>query len=424
MIQTLRRQASGFDTRLLTSTTVLTIGIALARLFGFGFSLILARRLTPENYGFIQYSITLGGVLAIGTMPFMQHVMARFIGKYKAESEETLAAYMNTIWWMLMGIVTLTILLSVPVLALSGRLHLGVMVVFLGMTLFYSYYGLARGHMASYRLMAAYLGSNVVQIIAIFVVYYLLDSQTVMPALLIYGLSYLVPIVLLQIFAPLPLHWKLVLPPRAKLVELVRFSVPLWLSHISYTLYAGIDVLLLERFSGNAAVGAYALSKTLSMLLTFVPFGLNTVLMPKVAATPPDQHGKLLRQVVVLSLLANLPFLGLYLLGYQFFVHYIFGQVYVVSFEVILMLGLGETLHGLHGTITAVVVGSNRPHLETVSRISTVIVVIVVGSLAIPAYGITGAAFTVLISGIIALLAYAVTHLLERNRKSHEPLLA
>jgi O-antigen/teichoic acid export membrane protein len=420
MIQTLRRQASGLDLRFLTSTTVLTVGIALARLFGFGFSLILARTLTPDQYGFIQYSITLGGVIAIGTMPFMQHVMARFIGKYKAESEELLAQYMNTFWWMLMGVVTLSIVIAVPVLALSGKLHLGAMIVFLGMTLFYSYYGLARGHMASYRLMIAYLGSNVIQVIAIFVVYYLLQNEEVMPALLIYGLSYLVPIVLLQIFSPLPLFWKLSLPPRDKIMELVRFATPVWVSHIAYTLYSGIDVLLLERYAGTAALGAYALSKTLSMLLSFVPIGLNTILLPKAAATPREQHGKLLRQVVVLFAVANFPFLVLYLLGYQFFVRYLFGHDYVVGFDVILMLALGEVLYGLHGIITAVVVGGNRPQLETVSRILTVIVVVVVGSLAIPAYGITGAAFTVLISGIIAVGAYALALLLERNRKTHD----
>jgi O-antigen/teichoic acid export membrane protein len=420
MIQTLRRQASGLDLRFLTSTTVLTIGIALARLFGFGFSLILARRLTPEDYGFVQYSITLGGVIAIGTLPFMQHVMARFIGRYKAESEEVLAQYMNTFWWMLMGLVTLTILIAVPVLALSGRLHMGAMVVFLGVTLFYSYYGLARGHMASYRLMVCYLGSNVVQVIAIFIVYYLLENDRVMPALLIYGLSYLLPIVLLQIFSPLPLFWRLKFPLREKVMELVRFAAPVWVSHVAYTLYSGIDVLLLERYSGTAAVGAYALSKTLSMLLSFVPVGLNTILLPKAAATPREQHGKLMRQVMILFAVANLPFLVIYLLGYQFFVRYVFGHDYIVSFEVILMLALGEVLYGLHGIITAIVVGGNRPQLETLSRIITVVVVVIVGSLTIPAYGITGAAFTVLVSGIVAVAAYALALLLERNRKPHE----
>jgi O-antigen/teichoic acid export membrane protein len=122
----------------------------------------------------------------------------------------------------------------------------------------------------------------------------------------------------------------------------------------------------------------------------------------------------------VLFTVANLPFLVIYLLGYQFFVRYAFGQDYIVNFEVILMLALGEILYGLHGIITAIVVGGNRPQLETLSRVLTVVVVVIVGSLAIPAYGITGAAFTVLISGIIAVAAYALTLLLERNRKPYE----
>jgi len=120
---------------------------------------------------------------------------------------------------VLLGMIAISILIAVPILVLTDRFQIGVLVIFLGSTLFYSYYGLARGFMASKRLLAAYLGSNLVQIIAIIVVYQFGSTDSPTPALLIYGLSYLLPvIVLILLLGILP---NLVMERTQKAVEFV-----------------------------------------------------------------------------------------------------------------------------------------------------------------------------------------------------------
>src|SRR5690606_22586690 len=101
-----------------------------------------------------------------------------------------------------------------------------------------------RGFMASRRLLAAYLGSNLVQLIAIIVFYELGSTQSPTPALLIYGLSYLIPIAALQVWRPLPLKLRFGLPDKAITFELLRFTVPVWISHATYIFFTGMDVLL------------------------------------------------------------------------------------------------------------------------------------------------------------------------------------
>lgn len=397
--------ASAETRELIKSTTIISVGVALARLLGFGFSLVLARLLSPEDYGFTQYSLTLAGIVALLTTPFGQHVLARFIGGVKDKPAD-LDAFLSTAWIMLLGLVAVTLLVAVPLLLAANRLSIGVIIVFLGFTLHYAYYGLARGFLASWRLMAAYLGSNLVQMIAIIVVYVVMGERSPMPALIIYGASYLLPILILQIAHPLPLRFRLFVPKRAAMRGILKFSAPVWLSHAAYIFYAGIDILLIEHFLGTGAVGTYALTKTLTMLLSFVPTGVSTVLMPRIAASSGGSHGVVMRQTILLSLGANALVLIVLLIAYRPFIMLVFGESYLVPFTALLLLALTEIGYGIHGIVTAVLVGSDQPHWETISRAVVVVVSLIVGVIAVPTLGLTGAALTLFAGAVAANLTY------------------
>lgn len=416
--KSVQRQIAKFDVSMITDSMLLTVGITVARILGFGFSFILARRLSPDNFGFIQYCITLAGVTSIGTLPFVQHVLARFVAK-NLEDQERLAQTLHAIWYVVLALTGITILIAVPILLATEHFHIGVLVIFLGMSLFYSYYGLARGFMASKRLLAAYLGSNLVQIIAIIIVYQFGSTQSPTPALLIYGLSYLLPLLILQVWQPLPLHFQFKLPQKAIVIELIRFSLPLWISQAAYMIYAGMDVLLIERFADTSAVGQYTLTKTLSMLFSFVPMGLMTVVLPKVASLPEHEHGKVVKRAMLFALLANGAALFVFLLTYRWFVGNFVGENYIVPTEVVLMLAFGEILFGFHSIITAMLVGGNNPQLETISRILIAITSFTLGILLIPRFGLQGAGITMLSCGIVAIVTYTVAGLVRRKRLNY-----
>jgi O-antigen/teichoic acid export membrane protein len=415
-LHAVRRALGALDWNFINGSIALSAGIAVARILGLAFSLVLARALTPQDYGFIQYSITLAGVIAIGTQPFAQHVLARFTSA-NSQHGERIQEILNAAWIILLVLFAGTLLVAVPLLAALDQFNVGALVIFAGITLFYTYYGLARGFQANFKLLAAYLASNLVQLVAIVFVVYVLGSRTTLPALLIYGLSYLLPLLLLQVFFPLPVSFRLSLPRRDIVADLLQFSIPIWASHACYILYTGIDLLLLERYASNEAVGVYALSKTLSAVFAFIPMGITTILMPKVASSSSQKHYSLLKNTLLWYVAANAIFLVIYALSYNWVVVRMFGPEYAARPDVFLTVAVATIVFGMHGIISSVLVGSNRPRLETLSLVVGLLAAGLVGFVAVPAYGPTGAAMTMLTGAVLALATYGVIALIRRVNK-------
>jgi len=180
-----------------------------------------------------------------------------------------------------------------------------------------------------------------------------------------------------------------------------------------------MDVLLIERFADTASVGLYTLTKTLIALFGFVPLGLMTVVLPKVASLPEHEHMRVLKRALLLVTVANGAALIVFLVGYRWFIGTFFGESYIVPMEVVLMLAFGEILFGYHSIITAMLIGGNNPQLETVSRILIVITAFTFGMILIPRLGLLGAGIMMLSCGIVAIVTYTVAGLVRRKRLNY-----
>jgi O-antigen/teichoic acid export membrane protein len=401
------RTLKDLDWNLLRGSAMLSIGMAVARVLGLAFSLVLAAAFSSSDYGEIRYSIALASVVGIGTQPFGQHVIARFISKQRGDPAKVDTALSN-LFVMLPLIFLLTIAIALPVLYITGKLWLGILVVFAGETFFYSYWGLSTGFLDPKRLTAAYLGSNLVQIILVFLLIQILGIRSPTLALLIYGLSYVLPLALLGIYFPLPGHGQLKLVDQRMVGELLRFSAPIWISHACYVFAGSLDLLVLERLVSAGQLGAYSLSKTLATVFIFVPTGISTLLMPKVAASSKRTHRRTLTRMLGVSLLLNVAILIPYIPIAEPFTRRVFGADYVVSAGVSVLLALFMIASGIHTLITAVFVGSGRPEIESASRILDLAVTALSCWLLIPRFGSVGAATAVLAGKVIAILTYGV----------------
>jgi len=404
------------DWQFIRSSAFLSGGVVIARILGLAFSLVLARVLIPEDYGYVQYALTVAHVMGLLTQPFVQHVVARFVGQYQGDRKQT-ETLLSTALFIVLVLFGLTLLVSVAVLSSLNHFSWGILAVYFGSTLFYAYYGLVRGLLDNTRLLVCYLGSNFVQIIAVLVIFAVFKSKSTEAALLIFGLSYLLPLTLLQLYAPVPITIRLAWPQRRWLSRLIRFSAPVWLSHAGYIVYLSIDVLLLERFSGTEAVGQYSLTKTLGMVFAFVPWGINTILMPKIAGAPKAQHRRLLLTSILLYIGVSSIMLVAYTALYASFVRLIFGVGYVVGPDIYLVLALGHIVFGMHSIISSVVVGSDRAKAETLSVLVGTGVSVLVAVVLIPEWGAVGAAATVLIGATVALLMYPLMFAFGRLRR-------
>jgi O-antigen/teichoic acid export membrane protein len=403
----LSHQLKGFDWSLIKGSTLLSIGTAIARILGLAFSLVLAAAFPAREYGEIRYAIAVASIVAIGTMPFGQHVIARFVSKYRND-EAKLDSVLSNSFLILPVIFVVTLLIALPVLLMLGKFNIGILFIFLGETLFYAYWGLSSGFLEPRRLTVAYLGSNLVQILLVFVLIQLFGIRSPTLALAIYGLSYLLPLALLVIFWPLPGQVRLHLIDRNMISELLRFSLPIWVSHACYTFSLSIDFLLLERLGRASQLGAYSLSKTLATMFLIIPTGISTLLMPKVAASPNKGHGQLLTRLLIVSLLVDGIALVFYMPLVQPLTQRIFGVDYLVSLGVSLLLSLYMIMSGIHGLVTSVFVGSGKPQVESASRIVELIATGMCCFLLIPPFGTLGAAAAVLAGKMAALLTYGL----------------
>lgn len=410
------RLRESLDWNLLGDSALISAGMAVARALGFAFFLVLARAFEPGGYGVIQYGISLSTVVAVLTMPFGQHVLARFIGKYHDDEEKVQSIITNG--WVVMAVLfVLTLVVAVPVLQVLGKFDPGVLIIFMGLTIFYAYWGLARGFMTPVKLIIAYLGSNAVQIVATIVIIQFLDINSTLVALMIYGLSYLLPLTLLQIFGPLPTSFKPRLVNWGMLKELVSFSLPIWLSHASYILYTTIDVLMLEHFTDERTLGIYSLAKTLAMVFFFIPGGISTILMPKVASSPTSSHRRMLFNMLAISLSINIVLLIGYMLFGGWFVSTFFGANYSFDPTVAFVMAVGMIIFGAHSVVTAVLVGRDRARDETISRVLAVLSAGATGWLLIPVQGALGAAIAVLVGAVVGLATYAIIYQVQRPRR-------
>ena len=402
-----KKNLRGLDWEFVRGSAVLSVGMAAARALGLAFSLVLARAFTPTDFGTIQYGITLAMTVAIGTMPFGQHVLARFIGKYKADAEQ-LDRILSNAWIILAVLFGLTLLVSVPVLSILDRLNVGVLVTFAGVTLFYTYWGMSSGFQAPARLTIAYLGSNIVQIVLVWSTIFVLHIRSPLLALVLYGASYFLPVAILQRFWPLPARVRPSRPRRDVIREIFKFSWLIWVSHAGFMLYSSISTLLLEHYSGSAAVGVYALASTLSLVFLFLPRGIATLLMPQAAAGCGQAHRRLIEKTLVLSLGINGVILAVYLALVRWFVQSAFGPEYVADMSTCVILAVTSIVSGVHTMITAVLVGSGQPEIETLSRGVAVLFVAGTGWLLIPGHGLQGAAIAELLGALGALATYGV----------------
>ena len=410
-IRWLTRQLQGFDWSLLRGSTLLSVGTAIARILGLAFSLVLAGAFPAHEYGQVRYVIAVASIVGIVTQPFGQHVIARFVSKYRSD-ETKLDSVLSNSFLILPMIFVVTLLIALPILLALGKFNVGVLAIFFGETLFYTYWGLSSGFLEPRRLTTAYLGSNLVQIILVYVLIVVLGIKSPTLALMIYGLSYLPALALLVIFWPLPGHIRIHLIDRKVVGELLRFSLPIWISHACYTFSISFDLLLLERLASESQLGAYSLSKTLATMFLIVPMGISTLLMPRVAASPQKGHRQLLIRMIIFALLIDGIALMVYLPLVQPLTQRIFGTDYLVPLVVSLLLSFYMIAYGIHGLVTAVFVGSGKPQVESASRIVELVAIVFGCWFLVPSLGTLGAAIGMLSGKVLALLTYGALAIL------------
>jgi O-antigen/teichoic acid export membrane protein len=400
--------------RFLKDSIIVGIGSTFARVLGLLFNILIARLLTPDDFGFARYSLTLAGVLTIVSAS-APGAIGRFLAAHPDDREARDRYYTNGVVGF-GAILLASLAISVPAMFILGKFDVGTLFAVVGLSVFFMYISVMRGLSSSWKIGLGYISTNVVLLFVTVVVLGLFGWQSATLALIIFGVANCAPLVILEVARKTPLSFRRSLVSRETLIELGKFSVPMILSNAAYTLWYGMDMLLIEGLSPQNTAD-YSAAKTLSQAFIFVPTAISMVLMPRVAAME-------LRRSVKLASFAALLAYGLSLIGVLIvwlagepLVRLVFGDGYARAYLPLFIMGLGMTVYSVYLVFEGFMLGRGQPGSHAWAMFVAMLVSFGVGFVLTPGYGLLGASLAFTLG--ITCATFVLTFNMWRFLRSH-----
>lgn len=189
--------------------------------------------------------------------------------------------------------------------------------------------------------------------------------------------------------------------------QLAKFSFWLTLSSLMSIFASRVDQVMVSRLMGLANVAIYTVAYQLIQFFPLIYNSITSVLTPKISgitdkATLIIFIKRTFKWVVVAAL-------GVSILIYpsQFLISLFFGQKYILSMPVYIVLAYSLMLNILSIPFSLTVTVFNRTHLIAFSGFIQLLINVIGNILLIPIYGVMGAAFTFAV-GVFVSFIYSI----------------
>jgi O-antigen/teichoic acid export membrane protein len=278
-----------------SSASLVFAGNLVARALGFLFPVVLARATDEARFALVYFLITTGWFVSELVLTGFPTAATRALA---ADRSPGRGGWLTSA--LAAGLPLLAVsLLAGTALALAADAPPQLMAfVVLGLTIDAYYFALLRG-LQRFRLLAVYrVAANLCQILLLlgFVAIGVTDTAAMVA---LYSFVYVLPIGCIEL-ARRPLRRTLrgaPGPSRTRIASLTRFAVPSLVSGTAYAAVLGLDVFLVRLLAPDA-LADYAAARTLALPMTFFPYAVAIVLLPRVAGAPAAQRWSLLRRAL------------------------------------------------------------------------------------------------------------------------------
>jgi O-antigen/teichoic acid export membrane protein len=377
---------------LLSSSAVAFVGLIVARLLGFLFSVAAARLLVPADYGRTIYALAIAALASVflSSSPIG---LSRFLAR-EAHDRAGQEAYFSN-WLGVVGLLLASsLLLALPISAASGLggwMVAGVSANLVGTAVLETYREAQRG-MGRYGLQAVFYSlANLLQLVGI-VVAAALGWRSPALFVIVYGCSGPIACLLMELVAPVGLRFQRGKLALKRMLMVLRFIWPLLMQSVFFAIWFSADLILVQRLLPAAATGNYAAAKTLANAVWMAPAAIGMVLVPLVARLPEAALRRHLPGFVATASLVTLPAAGLMAMYGRPLITSTFGSAYPDAAAPLALLGLGMAMHGLYLVFFSVWVGLGRPLIDLVATAAGMTCTLAVAFFLIPDYGLVGAA--------------------------------
>lgn len=381
------------ERHLIRSSAIIFFGGVIARLLGFLFSVAAARLLLPANYGLLAYALAIVNISSV-LITNAPAGLARFVARYQGDQREQNNHFSN---WLIVvaAMLAISLLLAMPfalIAGLSGWLLAGVIANLVGLAVLYTYTEAQRGLEHYTELVLLPISGNFVQLAAILL---LAAFGWRSPAvfLMIYGLSFMAPLLFMQPVAPIALSFVQEGISWHRINAIARFIRPAILQTIFFSVWYWADLILVKRLLSPEAAGNYAAAKTLALAVFLAPNAISSALVPRVARLLEQTLRKDLLRIIGLAVAVTVPvYAGLTILRNPI-TALVFGSKYPHVAEPVAMLALGMGFYGLYLILEATWLGLGRLKIDAVATGAGMVCTLVLGLVLVPRAGLAGAAF-------------------------------
>jgi lipopolysaccharide exporter len=373
-------------------------------------SIILARLLSPDDYGLYSMSLTL--LVAVNALTSMGLDQSFIAGKTE---EEKSSVYLDTIWSVdlcrRVGISLVLLVLAYPMSLFYGDKRL--LNVFLVISITPLLQGLQNIGLVLYRKgvnfsriaafeQACNLFGTAIAILLAFL------TRNVWAYVGTYLLNAAASTLFSYIAHPYRPKFRI---DKAALGQAMKFGRPMFaVSFLTYiTLTA--DNITVGKFGGTKALGAYAVAFSLANLPVQIMSGVLSPVLFAAYAELKDQDTERLSAgfvrsfSVALSMLILLS-LPLFLLSSEL-VRLLYGHKWLAAGPILHVLVLMAVARGLSQPLGSLIMGLNRPEMEARAKAVEAALFVTLLCLTVPKYGALGAAWSVTAVYVLAFIVRA-----------------
>lgn len=196
------------------------------------------------------------------------------------------------------------------------------------------------------------------------------------------------------------------------LPEVFSYSWPIIFVSIVYSIFYWVDSFAIGFYQNVEAVGFYNAAVPIALLLSFVPELFMQLFFPMMTREYGQNRKTLIRQISKQVgkwiFMFNLPILLLILIFPGVIINLLFGAEYLVAENALRLLTIGAFLLTTFTVSQNLLSMAGKSKIILVNIVAITILNIILNMILVPIYGITGAAFSTMISFILLGLAFLI----------------
>ncbi len=398
-------------------------GLALSKLFGYVYRIIIAR-VGTEEYGLFSIGIAIFSLLTTICLLGLKGGVLRYISFYKSKQE----------YGKIKGIIVFSIKTILPLGFIAGIIlfifsrqisfyifHKEDLAIVLQIFAFAIPFAAFKEIVSSvfyafqeikYEVYSKNIIENLLKIISVFILI-LLGFKAVG-----FVISYVFAIILSSFVAFYFLEKKVfsLLSSTIKSIyikkELIRFSLPLLFITLISPLMQWIDTLMLGYFRTPSEVGIYNAALPTASLLFFIPSILLTLYVPVLtdvyAQDKKEMFFSLYKRITKWIFSTNIMLLGVFYLFSANILNVLFGNDYLAGSTALMILSTGYFISYIFSTSAKILMIFKKTKIILLNTVIILLLNLLLNFYLIPLYGINGAAmatsFSLIIESILVIV--------------------